>query len=306
MLILLNSIFLLLKMIKDIIIAVGLTMSATPYWGKVDSTVDWCEPNYVVSPYIAEFFNTVSHVPTPFYISAGIFYTWKLASKEWRFVCAFASVILVAIGSIAFHATLRYVGQLLDELPLMLTNYSLLYCVLCCKASPTMSQSEKWKERIWIGLFCMLGCIQCVIYIVLKWYAVFFISYGCLLIGLLLYSVSTIRDAMGKTHPSFLSMKLFKYACITYGCGFALWCIENTFCKKVQSFQLHAWWHVLSGAGSYLYILSMIALRSHYLKRQTNLQFLHLCGIHVSVQPVVVCTQEKEDCTAVADNRKSK
>jgi hypothetical protein len=29
-------------------------VAAYQYWGKVDANIDWCEPNYEVTPYIAE------------------------------------------------------------------------------------------------------------------------------------------------------------------------------------------------------------------------------------------------------------
>src|SRR5258706_11376829 len=84
------------------------------YWGDIDSTIDWCEPNYKVTKYIAEFYNTISSIPIIIWSLMGLFLTQKYATKEMRFIFAFLMLSLVGLGSVLFHASLRYYFQLFD------------------------------------------------------------------------------------------------------------------------------------------------------------------------------------------------
>ena len=95
------------------------------------SPVDWCEENYVLTPLIVEFFNTVSnfiflimppilmhlHKPYASSIGPGIQIVWIL-------------IIIVGASSAYFHATLSFFGQLLDEIAILWTimaGYALWY-----------------------------------------------------------------------------------------------------------------------------------------------------------------------------------
>ena len=80
------------------------------FWGDFDSSVIFCEDKYIHSPYIAEYFNTISGI---FYLCiASYFFTTKL--KKYGVL-----ISLVGIGTITLHGTLRWYGQWSDEMSML-------------------------------------------------------------------------------------------------------------------------------------------------------------------------------------------
>ncbi|KAM7085105.1 alkaline ceramidase 3 isoform 6-T16 [Molossus nigricans] len=68
--------------------------------------------------------------------------------------------------------------------------------------------------------------------------------------------------------------------------GFLLWNVDNIFCHPLRNFrkkvppiigvttQFHAWWHILTGLGSYLHILFSIYTRTLYLRSRPKVKFI--------------------------------
>ena len=84
------------------------------------SSVDWCEPNYVVTPYVAEWVNTLSSLPMTLMGLYGVWMTLRHRPHvSRRFLACYAGLALVGAGSMAFHATLLRLPQAADELPMV-------------------------------------------------------------------------------------------------------------------------------------------------------------------------------------------
>ncbi|XP_035693177.1 alkaline ceramidase 3-like isoform X1 [Branchiostoma floridae] len=96
-------------------------------------------------------------------------------------------------------------------------------------------------------------------------------AYAVLVFTLFFKSVDMLRRPNS-------SRALFFTALATYGTGFIIWNIDNFFCHNIREFrgtltstfrpltQLHAWWHLLAGLGTYIHVLYSVQVRTNYLK----------------------------------------
>ena len=102
----------------------------TGFWSRygAPASVDWCEANYVVVPWIAEWWNVLSSAPMAL---VGLIALWRAYRAPWRvearFWLCFAGLTIVGVGSMAFHGTLLHAAQALDELPMVYCSCTFIY-----------------------------------------------------------------------------------------------------------------------------------------------------------------------------------
>ncbi|KAK7090799.1 alkaline ceramidase 3-like [Littorina saxatilis] len=254
------------------------------YWGIVTSTIDWCEENYVVSRYIAEFWNTISNVIMIFApLFACILAVQQKLEKPVLF--SYISIVVVGCGSWLFHMTLQYSMQLMDELPMIYGSAFLLYGILTLEA-------EKGQNFAWLVYTLFVYCVAVtVMYLVNKNPIFHEAAYGLMVVAMVMGAVRILVKYQSKT-----GILLYASSFATYMSGFLLWNIDNVYCQNLRSFrrdqihtaatplfECHAWWHILAGMGTYLCLLFLTHMRYTILNKSPELKFLFGFLPYVSV-----------------------
>ncbi len=204
------------------------------YWGEVTSTVDWCEANYLASDFIAEPWNTLSSLAM---VVAGILGLIRHRELTGRYRLAFALLVLVGIGSVAFHASLRFGTQLLDELPMVYLVLVIVYVLTGAR--------WRWPFVLAAALLTALasgtrGQVQ---------FYVFQIGFGALELFALAKTYLLQRQAVPEVR------RLYRYGMLSYAVAVTVWFVDIRFCGVTGDLKLHALWHVLVSAGFYALLL---------------------------------------------------
>eukprot|EP00729_Bicosta_minor_P004284 gene4284-30626_t len=210
------------------------------YWGKMDSTIEWCEPNYAMVPWIAEFWNTTSSL---LIAMSGLINLYHAGAQgyETRYVLYSCTLIAVGLGSTLYHATLRYDMQMLDELPM-------LYA-MCVWGYIWFEVAHPTVKRRWLVPFLLAFAVAITIghvsYGFVQTFQVTFVGMvvaGCY--NVYLYQKSPVSDDFGSTMT-----KVYVGAVLV---GSLCWKIEHVFCEQlVPNPQLHAWWHACAGISTF-------------------------------------------------------
>ncbi|RUS78813.1 hypothetical protein EGW08_013431 [Elysia chlorotica] len=280
------------------------------YWGKQTATLDWCEENYAVTYYVAEFWNTLSNalmlLSPAVMVSLGLkenhekrfVYSFvalagntlsnalmllspavmvSLGLKEnheKRFVYSFVALAVVGLGSWLFHMTLRYSMQLMDEIPMIWGCSFQIYGLFMVTSKP----GEK-NSLLQIGLFSYCAVVT-LVYILINNPIFHQVSYALLILCIVALSTRMLMTLK-------CSMPIYFTALFSYAFGFLLWNVDNVFCSQLRSIrelppgsasgmllECHAWWHIFAGFGTYMGILFAMHARYVYLKKNPQLKYI--------------------------------
>jgi len=253
------------------------------FWGSRTSAVDWCEPNYTHSYFIAEFYNTVTNFPAIILSLNSMYLTYKYGYSS-RFFLVNAMVAMVGIGSSMFHGTLLWTGQIADELPMVYAVLALLYSII------EMESKDKPVYKYSGTILSSFALIFTGVYLYLPDFFIFFLVafIGCVLVLIYNLHLIYIKNETSQRQKIFI---VAATGCYIGGWAF-FWVPEVLFCSTLQSFNFHALWHVTSTFGAFFMVLVSIYQRETSRGRRPQLAYNCFAGIPMI--PYVHIPSEKE------------
>lgn len=186
------------------------------YWGQPDTSVSFCEQKYTITPYIAEYYNTMSAFS---YMIVGIiFYFTKI-----RYISNV--LLLMSLGTMTLHCTLRYYGQWMDEISMLILSFYIIKYL-------RLDLLKKSTHHIYL----------CGIIVGYFLFNNFFIYFFLMFAGmqLYIYNLAQLKRNKNKRLENFLIKAYTTSLIIATIC----WFLDQIACDYVSYFQLHAVWHV--------------------------------------------------------------
>lgn len=218
--------------------------------------VDFCEHNYAVTEYVAEFYGALSSLSISCFGLYGLYSSRHVSKKYHRFDICFLFLVVIGLGSFWFHATLKPYAQWSDEIPMMWCVHQILYCQL----KLTTNDKSIWKVAlVWTG-----ALLSTIIYFVLVIidedpHAFFLVSFITVMVFLAAFGFHIIWP-IGSISTEESSTLKWSLCLIIIGASF--WILgEQWLCLEVTQYFFHSVWHVFMGYGAYLYILHVKAIQ---------------------------------------------
>ncbi|KAI4946059.1 hypothetical protein J4E91_007501 [Alternaria rosae] len=215
--------------------------------------------DYIITPYIGEFINTLTNITYVIYGLHGLRRVAPKPSGGLISTLAFPYWGLISVGVLSawFHATLKYHSQMGDDLSMFLAVGAILHQLLCFKA--TLSERRKYTAYILGSLIPVsvyhVWADEIILHEIAFAVMIFLVSkYTRALIKVQVTSEEA-RKKLGKMATFGISTGLF---------GYFLWNIDFHACYYVTVwkrwvglpwgflFELHGWWHIFTAIGAYV------------------------------------------------------
>ncbi|KAF0699736.1 Aste57867_9705 [Aphanomyces stellatus] len=189
------------------------------FWSPATAPINWCERDYAVSVFVAEFWNTVTNAA---YVGVGVC-AWMEFPRLPALRIAAACCVLTGLFSGLFHATLHVEHQRLDEI------FENGILVFLCHDNAVVASAH--FAVVAAAILSIESVRVCEIHLVSM---IFF----------------TIHRFLGIARHSPDAKRAIHTAALATAAGFACWLVDRGGCHYVStpylpySLELHAWWHL--------------------------------------------------------------
>ena len=222
---------------------------STGYWGAATAVHQFCEPKYATSPYVAEFYNSLSSF---IYVFAAIYALSKPAARRDPMILFTGlSLAVIGLGSVAFHGTMLFEFELCDEVPMLIFISIALLNKL--GAHPLLLTRARC---IAYAAFIISACVATIVtYAKFAVYELFVLAFTLLVVLDLIMGLTWCSRQRVTTWAVYASI-----GCIAL--GKVCWEIEVRLCSAdARVWPLHVVWHGLSCASAYYGLLADMASR---------------------------------------------
>ncbi|KAH7130607.1 alkaline ceramidase-like protein [Dendryphion nanum] len=231
----------------------------TGAWGVPSSNHNFCEEDYVITKYIAEFVNTLTNLTYIFYGACGIRRVRSRKDGGIFSTLAFPYWALAGVGLLSgwFHMTLNFHSQMGDDLSMFLAVGAALHQV---STFDTTVATRRIVTLSILGVLIPVSIYHCwadEIYVHEIVFAGMVFLVGRKTRALIRTRVKNeeAQKRLGNMATMAISTGLF---------GYFLWNIDFHLCSYVTAFkrqlglpwafifELHGWWHIFTGIGAYI------------------------------------------------------
>ena len=185
--------------------------------------INYCEPDYSYSPYIAEFFNTVSNASFIVFALHAFAQCHRLR-LPFRFSLIATALLLTGVTSALYHATLTWVGLKADEV-----SENLVFITLIHMHRPFLLTVAHAAVAT-LGVLFVHFLLFCELHIV-----------GVSVVTI--YHYSQLMKRVPEIRAPFyrgLALSILGETC---------WVLDHLACESIsRQWQLHAFWHLFMGA----------------------------------------------------------
>ncbi|KAJ6786806.1 hypothetical protein PWT90_03857 [Aphanocladium album] len=230
-------------------------------WSPPTSRANFCEEDYVLTFYLAEFINSLTNIAYVYYALQYMYGPGSRGLLKPNVDFMSVALLVLGIGSFLFHASLRQTLEFADELSMMLLIWAMLQATLTIRQSPAKSKMiSAALAVIFLSFTAFYLNSPLIIYQVIA-----FITGVVILFIRSLYLFHWMQPALPKAKSRDWRNRAFAafFICLV---GYGIWNIDLEFCQVLRDLrarvglpwawllEFHGWWHLLTAVGASQFI----------------------------------------------------